>query len=161
MARQYQAADVAACIINMALESGEYISNLQLQKLLYFCQCRSLQKTGIRLFSDNIVAWQYGPVVKDVYYAYSYRGASNILESDDTTIDNETGRLRKVARLTGEALSLVQDVFDTFKGWSAWELVRKSHRPGGAWDKVYNKDGEGLGYGDVIPDRLMRVESAL
>lgn len=161
MACQYQAADVAACIINMALDSGDYISNLQLQKLLYFCQCRSLQITGEKLFDDDIVAWQYGPVVKGVYYTYSYRGASNILESETTTIDNDTGKLRRITPLRGRALSLVEDIFEDFKGWSAWDLVSKSHRQSGAWDKVYNNGGDGYGYGDVIPESLMKAEPVL
>lgn len=157
----YQAADVATHIINTAIRSGQRISNLQLQKLLYYCQCQYLQETGESLFDDDIVAWQYGPVVKDVYYAYSYRGASDILVSDTVVMDHVTGRVRAIRPLTGQALEVVDTVCNALRGLSAWSLVSKSHRPGGAWDKVYNNGGEGYGYGDVIPGRLMMLESVL
>ena len=39
---------------------GEYISNLKLQKLLYYAQGCFLAVTGKPLFSDPIVAWQHG-----------------------------------------------------------------------------------------------------
>lgn len=99
-----------------------------------------------------------GPVVKDVCYAYSYRGASDILESDTVTVDAKTGRMRNIIPLAGKALAVVSTVCNTFRGWSAWVLVCKSHRPDGAWYKVYNNGGDGLGYGHVIPDSLMEIE---
>lgn len=158
MATRYQAADVAACIINMALESGNNISNLQLQKILYFCQCRYIQQYHDRLFDDDIVAWQYGPVVRDVYYAYSYRGASWIMESETTTIDIGNGKPRSIRPLFGNALKVVREVYDDFCSSSAWDLVNRSHVRGGAWDRVYNSHGEASGYGNVIPRYLMESE---
>ena len=158
MATRYQAADVAACIINMAIESGNRISNLQLQKILYFCQCKYIQQYQDKLFDDDIVAWQYGPVVRDVYYAYSYRGASWITESDTTTIDKFSGKPRGIRSLSGDALKVVREVYDIFRGSSAWDLVNRSHVSGGAWDRVYNLHGKASGYGCVIPRDLMESE---
>lgn len=155
---RYQAADVAAHIINRANSTGHGINNLQLQKLLYLCQCRSLQKMGTRLFDDDVVAWQYGPVVRDVYYAYAYRGASNIHESGKTVIDHRTNELRGIEPLEGECLAVVDEVYDAYGDWPVWSLVSRSRRRGGAWDRIY---GDGSGYGASIPDSLMVVEPVL
>ena len=45
----------------------EKMTNLRLQKILYFIQAFSLISTGHPLFKEDILAWQYGPVVKEVY----------------------------------------------------------------------------------------------
>lgn len=52
---------------------AEYITSLKLQKLLYYIQGISLIAFGKPAFSNNISAWQYGPVVEDVYQKYKGR----------------------------------------------------------------------------------------
>lgn len=156
MGRQYQAADVAACIIETAMSAGNPVSNLQLQKLLFFCQCDHLRKQGYPLFPDEIVAWQYGPVVKDVYSTYSYRGASPIRRAIRSI---SMGVRTPFTQLEGTALRIVENMTRKWLHRDPWDLVRESHRPGGAWDIVYNRGGEGMGYDDVISTDLMRLET--
>lgn len=157
MGRIYRAADVAACIIETAISAGRPVSNLQLQKLLFFCQCRYLEKYGHPLFSDEIVAWQYGPVVKDVYRTYSYRGASPIKR---TIRSLSMGIRTPFAQLEGAALQTVREMTRKWLDRDPWDLVRQSHRVGGAWDMVYNRNGSaGSGYDDVIGIDLMRLET--
>ena len=156
MLLQYKAADVAACIIETAISAGMPVSNLQLQKLLFFCQCKHLQERGYPLFADEIVAWQYGPVVKDVYRTYSYRGASPIKR---TIRSMSMGMRTPFAQLTGDSRRIVTDMTRKWLHRDPWDLVRQSHRPGGAWDMVYNRDNiEGSGYDDVIGTDLMMLE---
>lgn len=50
--------------------AAEYITPLKLQKLLYYIQGMSLRIYGKPAFLNNISAWQYGPVVEDVYQQY-------------------------------------------------------------------------------------------
>ena len=56
------------------------ISNLRLQKYLFFCQYNEIMRNKKLLFDDNFVIWHYGPVVKDVYYHYCINGALNIMK---------------------------------------------------------------------------------
>ena len=150
MARQYQAADVAACIIVTTNSLGSKISNLRLQKTLFFCQSEYLREFGQPLFSDKIAAWQYGPVVESVYYTYSHRGASNILKPSALVTDSETRERRPPRELSGKELSIVRRMVDTWKDKSVWDLVNETHKKGGAWDRTYNRDGDGSGYGKEI-----------
>jgi uncharacterized phage-associated protein len=46
------------------------LTNLKLQKLLYYCQINSLKKYKTPLFDDVIEAWDYGPVISSVYKQY-------------------------------------------------------------------------------------------
>ena len=46
---------------------GTEMTNLKLNKLVYFAQAVSLKQYGVPLFSDEIQAWSYGPVEPEVY----------------------------------------------------------------------------------------------
>lgn len=50
--------------------AAEYITPLKLQKLLYYIQGISLRIYNKPAFTSNISAWQYGPVVEEIYKKY-------------------------------------------------------------------------------------------
>ena len=116
------------------------VSNLKLQKMLYFAWIDFYKITGRAIFLDDICAWHLGPVIPDVYYAFcAYAGTPiakeffvNIEERDSTIISN---------------------IIDRYLPISASTLVTKSHRNGGPWDKVYQ---DGCGNRDVIPFSLIK-----
>ena len=56
----------------------EYITNLKLQKLLYFVQALCLTIFDKKAFSEKILAWSYGPVVNEVYQKYKKNHANEI-----------------------------------------------------------------------------------
>ena len=58
------------------LEAGDTISNLKMQKLLYYAQGHFLATYKKPLFDDKIEAWKYGPVVKEVYDKFKIYGRS-------------------------------------------------------------------------------------
>lgn len=49
----------------------EFITPLKLQKLLYYIQGLSLHIYGKPAFENKIIAWNYGPVVEEVYKKYN------------------------------------------------------------------------------------------
>ena len=73
----YKAIDIANYIINKCTIDLKPVSNLQLQKILYYVQRESLWR-GKPAFNDIIEAWQFGPVVPEVYYTYCGFGAMKI-----------------------------------------------------------------------------------
>ena len=75
----YKAMNIAQYIITKCTQDGSSISNLQLQKILYFTQGVCLAKNNHILFEENIFAWYIGPVVPNVYYRFCGYGASKIL----------------------------------------------------------------------------------
>ena len=62
----YSALELSKYIVTKCINDGEPISNLQLQKILYYIQ-RDFLRQGEAAFSDTIEAWQFGPVVPNVY----------------------------------------------------------------------------------------------
>ncbi len=76
----YPVIDVARYIIWYCQEKSYAISNLKLQKILYFAQAQFLVfgKDNKPCFSEKIEAWQYGPVVPEVYRQYKIFGSAHI-----------------------------------------------------------------------------------
>lgn len=100
-----------------AEEGGEYISNLKLQKLLYYAQGSFLAVTGTPLFDDAIVAWQHGPVVESIYHKYKENGSNGIPFNEDFNFDT----------FTKDENDLLKEVYDTFGQYSAWKLRNMTH----------------------------------
>ena len=96
---------------------AESISNLKLQKLLYYAQGCFLAMTGNPLFPDKIVAWQHGPVVENVYRQYRENGSSGIPFDEDVDLSD----------FSTEEHDLVTEVYDVFGQYSAWKLRNMTH----------------------------------
>ena len=65
------------------------ITNLVLNKLVYFAQVESLRATGKPLFEDKIEAWSYGPVERNVYFTFQKYGRNRILKPEGETAKDE------------------------------------------------------------------------
>lgn len=127
----YRALDIAKYILNKCHAEKKYISNLQLQKILYFLQVEWLRTYNEVLFEDDIEAWHYGPVVPNVYHMYSGYGGMKITDYYEDFV--------LPSALIDE--KLVDGLVNIYRSKPPWELVEESHKEGGSWDIVYNKDG--------------------
>lgn len=83
----YNALDVARYIIDYEATQGRTVSNLRLQKLLYFIQAQFIANTPNEspCFSERMEAWDFGPVVPCVYREYKYCGSAAIPPEEPNT----------------------------------------------------------------------------
>ena len=140
--QKYSAIEVAKCIISKAdTNSKNYedslhfegvsindMTNMKLQKFLYFAQAISLAKNGSTLFNDEIQAWQYGPVVPNVYELYKNKGAE--------TIRPEVGEECKEDKNLN---TIIDMVFELYNKYSSRQLVEITHKHA-PWKDVYKTD---------------------
>ncbi|MGD1821877.1 MAG: Panacea domain-containing protein [Pleomorphochaeta sp.] len=119
--------DVARYIINYCHKNEIYITNLKLQKLLYFCEALYLLGTdGKRAcFSEDIYAWKYGPVVPSVYSEYKIFGSSEIPEMDEVGIKIKNR-------------NYIDDALDSLAKKSSFYLVDLTHSQD-PWIDAQNK----------------------
>jgi uncharacterized phage-associated protein len=68
--RQVTASDVADYIIVFHHAKGQKITQLKIQKLLYYAQAWFLGLHGCEIFAEEIEAWVHGPVVPSVRARY-------------------------------------------------------------------------------------------
>jgi len=108
-------AEVAAALLQECKKRGIAVSNLKLQKLLYYSEAWSLVLRGESFFSDPIEAWVHGPVVADVFHLYRDSRWSPIPEAKTAAAEDE------------EALSHIGAVIDAYGTLSASDLERLTH----------------------------------
>lgn len=110
--------------------SDLYLTNLKLNKLVYFAQVETLRATGDVLFHDDIQAWKYGPVEPSVYAAFRQFGRNRIEETSDTVPPSGDGNFDLASKI-------VDRVAASYGYMAAFELVEYSHRLGSAWCEAY------------------------
>ena len=76
----YNPIDVANYIVAEAVKRKKPVTHLKLQKLLYYVVVKYLQTHNKPLIAENVVKWQYGPVVKSVYHHFKILGSLEITE---------------------------------------------------------------------------------
>lgn len=115
------------------LEHGELISNLKLQKLLYYIQGYFIAVFDKQLFDNDIEAWQYGPVVREMYNHFKDNGASSI------KIDKNA----PIAKLNNDEESLFNEVLNEYGQYSAIKLMNMTHEEL-PWVKTFNENPQGV-----------------
>lgn len=125
---KYSAFEVAKFIINRYNDRNISISNLKLQKLLYFTQAIFLLNEGKACFKEEIEAWKLGPVVPCVYYEYRHNGFSSIDKIEGFDYD-----------YMQDDSKYIDSVIDIFKDYSAKDLVELTHEQD-PWKKTYERD---------------------
>jgi uncharacterized phage-associated protein len=98
-------------------EAGDLISNLKLQKLVYYAQGFYLAMYDIPLFLESIEAWTHGPVVPDLYHEYKQYGSGPIPQPDNIDLSKYDDNTRK----------LMDEVYSVFGQFSAWKLRNMTH----------------------------------
>ena len=101
--------------------AGDTLSNLKLQKMLYYAQGHFLAIYHKPLFDDRIEAWDHGPVVRDVYNTFKKYQSNSV--SFEEIEDFETDFISE----NKEALELLQFIFAKYGSMVAWELREKTH----------------------------------
>lgn len=136
---KYAALDIAYYIIDKCTKDLKPITNLQLQKILYYV-FREFLKNGRVLFDDRIEAWQFGPVVPNVYLEFCMFSSIPIRMYYNVEIDDDDAKI--IDQIVLEKREL-----------DPWDMVNDTHKQGKAWSSVYDN---GRGNKKRIPVELIR-----
>lgn len=75
-------------------ESGDSITHLKLQKIVYYAQSWSLALNDRELFEENFQAWAHGPVVRSLFDRFNGSGWDALgLPEEAPVIDKDTEEL--------------------------------------------------------------------
>ena len=129
----YSVLDVCRYVINYSNDNDYGISNLKLQKVLYFIQAYFLISKSEQCFKERIEAWDFGPVVPEAYREYKQFGSSNIpwisnyVEMDfDDFWNSRVKKFRKEVISEGDKIC-IEAVVDMLADYSATDLVEITH----------------------------------
>lgn len=122
-------------------DSGDTISNLKLQKLVYYAQGFSLVLLDKPLFGEKIEAWMHGPVVPDLYRRFKQHGNSALPVPEQLDL----------AKYTEDEIELLDEVYKVYGQFSAWKLRNMTHEET-PWKENYI---EGVGGFEISADDMV------
>lgn len=152
----YDPRAVANLLLDLAAGERKPITNLALQKLLYFAYGHYLVAKGKALLSGYFEAWQYGPVHPLVYRAFEAAGAAPITARARST--NLLSGEQKIVRIidSPEVEEQLRSTLFFYGRMTAGRLVEISHARNAPWDFIKRKGQAGVALGFRIPDDVIR-----
>ena len=121
------------------------LTNLKLQKLLYILYAKYFVITSSALFANRFEAWQYGPVLSDIYEVFKSEGSNPIREYRP----DANGKVLVVSEI-GDFGECFNFIWLKYAHKSAAYLVDLTHgkventaNRETAWKKAVNKNGLG------------------
>lgn len=145
---EYTAAAVANYFLDLARLDGGVekwgLTNLKMQKLLYFAHGNYLALQGRPLIRECFQAWTYGPVIPALFRELSVYGDNPITGSIGTrdSIEEE-----------GFDSDYLRLIWSSYRGFSAFDLVEMSHESGSPWDITIRKKGK---YAEIDNEDIRR-----
>jgi uncharacterized phage-associated protein len=145
-------------ICNLMLdEAGTRVSitNLALQKLLYFAHGIYLIEAKKPLVAGYFEAWQYGPVHPAAYRAFKTSGDKPI-NFRATSQDPLTGQPRSIPTPADESVvRTIKRVMTFYGGMTPGRLVEISHAASSPWWYIVNQARVSTAFGLRIPDSVI------
>lgn len=106
---------IAKWLVKMAAEAGDGLTNLKLQKLLYYAQAWYIVLYGKKLFDQDFEAWVHGPAIRPVYGYFKDFSYSPITPE------------RRIAAIPAHVKKHLSDILQSFGGYSAYQLELMTH----------------------------------
>ena len=137
----YDGRMVANFILDFCDVKGRIVTNLALQKIVYFCHVWSLILYGRPLVRHKFEAWEFGPVLPYLYRDFKDLDRAAI-DRRATQLDPLDGRKKVVEyRFDPETDQLLREVVDFYSRLTAGDLVKLSHSKDGPWYNVWHHRG--------------------
>jgi len=138
--------------IKCSKKEGISLSNLSIQKLVYFAYGWIIAAQNEKLFYDRIEAWQYGPVIPSLYHQLKQYGRNRITqEIMDYDFYEDKFYCWKLNPNTPTE-KWIRKVWNHYKLISSERMVELTHQDGTPWRETILKKG----FNAEIDDRLIK-----
>lgn len=152
----YDVRAIANLMLDEADREGIKVTNLALQKLLYFAHGIRLRRSNSPLVSGYFEAWQYGPVHPAAYRAFKEFGAKAITTRAKGK-DPLTGQPRELTPPDDKTVvDIVKHVIRSYGSMSPGRLVDLSHAKNSPWHHIVDKARTDVALGMRIPDNVIQ-----
>ena len=120
--------NIAKYVITQCCQKEKAISNMKLQKVLYFIQGKSFFLLGEPAFEEDIFAYKFGVVIPKIYFEFSTYASEPIC------------RQYKEVNINNLSLeSIIDEVIKETINKKSWELLRETIKEGTPYYKFYKE----------------------
>lgn len=145
---------IANLVLARADELRLPVTNMALNKIVYFVHCDHLIEKEAPLVRAKIEAWKHGPVFREVYHQFK-RWDDNPIRDRATKVDPDSGNVLLASEDFSESeKNYLIGLIDRYIRFTAAQLRAISHIEGGPWHVVWGHDGE-ANPGMQITDRII------
>jgi uncharacterized phage-associated protein len=128
---EYKSLAIAQCILNRCkLEGINNVTPMKLLKLIYISHGYMLGRHGVPLLTENLLAFEYGPVFNSVYQAIRNYRSSNVekIKNSEKYIDN----------IESKEIETIDYVISVYGKIDAMTLSGAMHKEGTPWSVARN-----------------------
>lgn len=130
---------VANYFIGRGLESGIEVTPMKAIKLVYIAHGWYLGIYKKPLLEDGVQAWQYGPVIKQVYDEFKKYGSAPITKKGTTGFFLNPDTPEVASPETRDFLAAIWERYGMYTGI---QLSSLTHQTGTPWDIIWNSWGK-------------------
>ena len=156
----HSARAVANSILSLAEVMGIHdLTPMKLQKLIYYCHAWHLALKGEPLIKEAIEAWNYGPVISDIYQAFKRFGANPIPNSGFASdVERVDGRFQEIVPFVENpgTLAFISSVLSRYGQIKPFQLSNMTHRDGEPWKVMHDQFPGSLPSSTEIPNDLIK-----
>ncbi|CAC9950884.1 hypothetical protein [uncultured Gammaproteobacteria bacterium] len=103
--------------------------------MVYIAHGFNLALRGIKLYYEDTRAWDFGPVVPELYEELRKYGSNNVKDKIATSSDED---------LDDDSLEIVKAVYDHYKEYSGMQLSDLTHQDNTPWSKSWKSNKYGV-----------------
>lgn len=134
----YDVRGVANFVLELADREDLTVSNLGINKVVFFLHAYFLVQFGRPLVSAKVEAWDYGPVFRELYREFKSFGDKPIFARAHRTNPNSGDREICQCDFLDDERSFLEGIALRYVRLSPSTLINMSHEKGGPWDQVWN-----------------------
>lgn len=131
---------VANFVLDVAEAEGKPVSNLHINKIVYFLHADFLVAFSRPLVSAKIEAWTHGPVFREIYREFKEFGSAAISGRAQYLDPSSGQRVKAEWSFTPEEYNFLKELVIKYISMTAGALVAQSHVKGGPWDQTWNHE---------------------
>jgi uncharacterized phage-associated protein len=146
---------LANLFLDWAGDAGIVVSPMKLQKLLFFAHADFLARTGKPLLKQEFEAWDYGPVIPNVYREFKRFKGGPILAKASSFDPISASTIMPTCELAAEVESILREVFGFYSKLSAIHLSELSHEFEGAWRQARSLFANGMNMDRRISNEMI------
>lgn len=137
----YDVRSIANWVLDRADAQGRPLSNMAINKIIYFIVEKALVERGELLTGAKIEAWEHGPVFREVYHSFKQHCDAPIT-SRAKKFDSSTRSMIEASEVFQEDdEELFNGALDAYLHLTAAQLRALSHQPGSPWHRVWWHEG--------------------
>lgn len=148
--KHHSSIDVANYLLSKAEERKNPLTPMQIIKLVYLCHGWMLGLYGRPLINEPVEAWQYGPVIRNLY--------RSVREYKSSHIDRKITGGSDLAEFDDAELDVMDQVIGAYGDSSGIKLSKMTHAIDTPWSITWKDKGKNsVISNDIIQEHFSRL----